>query len=187
MAQFVPGVVSKIKVSLDDRAGDNPDDVGNSFPWGQTDLAPSATTAVGGAAHSRQVVGDAVKRQFFTQVDPAKVSLAQYAVAHETGHHAEYQLDKDSFVTEDGELWGRIADAIGAPRPKVHPRSGRASLAGWADDNQRHIAAGVSKYGADSLPELKAELWAEYTLSDHPRPAAKLYGDYILAHQGGTQ
>lgn len=181
MGRFVPGIASKIKVSLDDRT--DPDSMGSSFPWGQIDLTPKATTAVGGAAHSRQVVDDAVRKQFFTQVNPAKVSLAQYAVAHETGHHVDYQLGFP--VTENSEIWGPIADALGAPRPKVL-RSGRASLEGWADDNQNLIAAGVSKYSTDDLPELKAELWAEYTLSDHPRPAAKLYGDYIVAHQGET-
>lgn len=110
---------------------------------------------------------------------------------------------------ESQQFWQDLADAIDVPRPTLksqgnYPvvpgmsegarRVAEASqqpamdLEAWFRKNTMAIRQRVSEYGGKkNVRELTAELWAEYTMSDHPRPAAKFYGDFVMSKIGAAK
>jgi hypothetical protein len=64
------------------------------------------------------------------------------------------------------------------------PISGRQTPdpGSWVIEHEDTIKRQVSAYAVTDPLELEAELWKEYTMSSHPRPPAKWWGDYIMSH-----
>jgi hypothetical protein len=124
--------------------------------------------------------------------------LATNVMIHEYGHgvHAEMvdrdlmqslRGGKDTIKTSEQEFWNAFAKTIGASMPPMGKDRGRPAMKVnfWFGQNRDKIAKAVSRYGASSLNEMLAELWAEYKLSSNPRPPAKLYGDFAMSKLGG--
>ncbi len=120
---------------------------------------------------------------WFTPSDP-DVSPVVKAESHEMGHVVASYLGVKART--DMPLWSAIAKSMGTTMPASKLRPG-ADVGKWFGRNGDAIAKGVSGYGAISLEEMRAELWAEYTTSSNPRQAAQLYGDYARANLSATR
>lgn len=140
-----------------------------------------------------------------------KYTLSDTVIAHEIGHGVHGQLGANGIQgfgwnpvinnDESIQFWQDLADAIDVPRPVVqkheYDQFGQArgvigteyvNLDNWFRKNSRAIQQKVSTYGGKkNVRELTAELWAEYTMSDHPRPAAKFYGDFVMSRIGAAK
>jgi hypothetical protein len=84
----------------------------------------------------------------------------EYSVVHETGHFLDDNLTRQQ-------------------KARV-----RLAAHGAGAYNERRISAGLSEYGSKNDAEMVAEGWAEYILSDSPRPIAKAIGDSIVSILG---
>jgi hypothetical protein len=120
---------------------------------------------------------------WFTPSDP-DVSPVVKAESHEMGHVVASYLGVEART--DMPMWSAVAKSMGTMMPASEYRPG-ADVANWFGRNNDAIAKGVSGYGATSLEEMMAELWAEYTTSSNPRQAAKIYGDYVRANLSATR
>lgn len=103
-------------------------------------------------------------------------------VAHEFGHHVAFgRYDPTSVGMPKAfadRLFGALARSIGT----APPRSTRAlmpwrDIESWMSTNRGKLRTAVSEYGAETIHELLAEIWQEFsTQGDNARPAAKAVG-----------
>ena len=147
-------------------------------------LAPWVTRAVSGETADAEM-REAQAEGWWVPSDPGW-TLTDTTVAHETGHVAAAKVPGP--VMSSMAVWGPVAEAAGLPAPQVFSGFGKppdqqvVSPGKWLSDHRAAIAAVVSKYGSKSPAELEAELWSEYTMTRAPRPAAKAYGDFMVAY-----
>jgi len=113
-------------------------------------------------------------------VTPAAGTTAlEHTVAHEVGHFLDFQM------TDEQRYEMRLAftKAVGLP-DYVYGSN--------AIGDRDKIAENLSRYGASfsgsarQRNEVIAEGWAEYVLSDRPRPGAVAVGETILKYLGVT-
>lgn len=140
-----------------------------------------------------------------------KYTLSDTVIAHEIGHGVHGQLYHNGIEgfgwnpviknEESIQFWQGLADAMNVPRPVIQKHAydqfGQArgvigtefvNIEDWRRKNASAIKYAVSEYGGKkNVRELAAELWSEYTLSDHPRPGAKFYGDFVMSKIGGAK
>ena len=97
-------------------------------------------------------------------------------VAHEFGHHLDFQLsrdDRDELFTEIGK------------QPGFTPRKPNESTASWFARNKAKVANLVGTYAATNDRELFAELWTEYAgRGKEARPLARIVGEYVTRKLG---
>lgn len=187
-ASTVPGIVAHQKTIvaplMPDDSGDGTAQ-GETMPDGSIYLKADITAAIGGLKHTRDMQKSQVKEGFWTPADK-QYTAADHSLAHEYGHVVGLHLGQEAL--HDPEYWGPIAKAIGIMPPRTyHTQDGQETirmndLADWADRNSYALQQGVSIYGTSSPFEMQADLWAEFTMSSHPRPAAVAFGEYALAH-----
>lgn len=180
---FIPHIVAKTKYSIVGNPGHGTDIMGVTEP-GTVKLSHKITSASAGSS-AKSEKDAAVKRGWIVPQD-AGHSSADYFVAHETGHAIS-----DHMSTYDQPQWNAVAKALGVKiSPKDRPYGGApfeyADIGNIVLKNKDAFTKGVSQFGASNPDELQGELWAEYTLSSQPRPAAKAYGDYIMKHLGSA-
>lgn len=106
-------------------------------------------------------------------------------VAHEFGHHVAFgRYDPKAPGMPKAfadRLFGALSAAIGTSPPK----SSRAimpwrDIESWMAANRKKLSASVSEYGSETIHELLAEIWQEYsTKGDAARPAAKAVGEVL--------
>lgn len=183
----VPGLAKlKITITEDLRgADDDPNALGETLPDNEIQVKPEVTRAYAGPGAEEMLVDDQ-SSGWWVPID-SKYTLADSVVGHEMGHVvASNLMDHPGAGSYDSmRLWGAIAKATGVPPPHVlysYKGDKRADLPRWLDENQASIAMIVSKYGGTNLQELMAELWAEYSLSSSPRPAARIYGEWAMKY-----
>jgi hypothetical protein len=121
---------------------------------------------------------------WFAPSDPG-ISPVVKAESHEMGHVVASYLGVKART--DMTLWSAIAKSLGTAMPASEYRPGAADVSKWFNMNSDVIFQHVSQYAATSQEEMLAELWGEYTTSAHPRPAARLYGDYARANLSATR
>lgn len=186
-ARTIPGIAEHQRVTIVNHVPDAPPDVealAETMPDNEIFMTPSVIAAIGGAEHTRNKEKEQVGMGWWTPIDE-KYNAADHVVSHEMGHVVGAHLLKDNprMMTDPG-YWGPIAKAIGIMPPRT-TKAGKITNAGlskWASDNQYALEKSVSQYGVASPWEMQAEMWAEFTMSSHPRPAAKAFGEYALAH-----
>jgi len=119
--------------------------------------------------------------------------LSMNIMTHEYGHGTHgvavkaglFQSHRDHPTTTspvEMGFWKNFAKAIGANEPQIGVDGyGRKymNVGTWLSRNKQKISSAVSQYGSSNQNEMFAEMWTEYRLNTHPRPAAKLYGDYV--------
>jgi hypothetical protein len=153
------------------------------YPADNIEISPKVCSTINDLAPAEKTVKQ--REGFWPPTDP-DVSLADLIVAHEMGH-----VVADHVTQADMEaMWPKLAKILGVPPPGRTLDPGTRQWGtdpGWATGYAHEIAPQVSKYGTYSTQELQGELWAEYTSSSHPRPPAKFYGDYVLAHLSEKQ
>lgn len=186
----IPGIAEHQQVTFVSRVPDDNEEggaMGETMPDGTIFMRPETTAALGGGlAAAKALEKDQADRGFWTPIDK-KYTAADHVVSHEVGHVVGLHLGQE--VMHDPEYWGPIAKAIGILPPRTYRRPGSGKdrirledLADWADRNSYALEKGTSIYGASSPFEMQADLWAEFTMSSHPRPAAMAFGKYALAH-----
>lgn len=147
-----------------------------------------------------EVLREMVRAKWWVPID-SKWSLADHVIAHEIGHGVNSaafpRANNDRGIPDDPQFWADFARLLGVGTP-VYGRNGYTygDIAQWIERHHTVIAYDVSQYGAvlddknggGKPREMFAELWAEYTLSSHPRSVARFYGDYItkLAKNSNT-
>ena len=97
-------------------------------------------------------------------------------IAHEYGHHAHDRWILNAPAKTVNNTWKALLKELGAPPPHFFDEK---SMTAWAGRNKQYIENMVSKYGATNQLEMLAEVWAEYTLGDPPRPHIKAMGDIL--------
>jgi hypothetical protein len=100
---------------------------------------------------------------------------AESFIAHEMGHHVDRQL-RLATSKDVSTVWKAVAEAFDLKAPLL---TDKRSLDKWVERNKAAIAAKVSRYGSDSAAELLAEVWAEYTTNENPRPAIRAIGQVM--------
>jgi hypothetical protein len=183
--KFIPDIVAKTKYSIVKNPSSYDSDVMGITNPGTVKLSHKITAASAGSKAQKEK-DEAADRGWIIPHDKGH-SSADYFVAHETGHAIS-----DHMSTYDQAQWNAVAKALGAKiSPKDRPYGGvpfeYADIGSIIMKNKDAFTKGVSQFGASNPDELQAELWAEYTLSSHPRPAAKAYGDYIMKHLGSVK
>jgi hypothetical protein len=203
-ARTVPGIAEHQQIILAPLVPDDTGDgtaQGETMPDGTIYLKADITAAIGGADNTMNMMKNQEYNGFWTPID-AKYTAADHSLAHEIGHVVGLHMGKK--VLTDPEYWGAISKAIGILPPRTyrkpagpprispdgkvtHPPPGKETvraddLAEWAYRNSYALTEGVSLYGASNPFEMQADLWAEFTMSSHPRPAAMAFGKYALAH-----
>jgi hypothetical protein len=187
-ARTVPGIADHQKITLaplvpDDEGDDSA--VGETMPDGSIYLKADVTAAVSGEDYTMGLERDQVDQGFWTPIDK-QYTAADHSLAHEVGHVVGLHLGKK--VLYDPAYWEPIAKAIGILPPVSHRnKAGKdrirlKDLADWADRNIYALQESISVYGVSNPFEMQADLWAEFTMSSSPRPAARAFGEYALAH-----
>ena len=180
-AKYVPHIAAGQDVEIRQHIPD-----ANELTFGVTlangdiiDIAPIAADALNGG-HSKEELAAEIKKQWWVPSDPG-VSLADRTVSHEVGHVVADHIDP----AEMDAMWPELAKIMGIPPPgrTLDPvtrqwRTDPSWTVGYAEEITPHI----SEYSTTNFAEMQAELWCEYTTSSHPRPAAKFYGDWAMAH-----
>lgn len=111
---------------------------------------------------------------------PSNTTELQRTIAHEIGHGVHRTLaereGKGESTPTSSKLWTQLASAMHQGAPKSESRE---AIDSWMRAHRAVISNNVSAYGAQRAPELLAELWAEYSTSNHPRAVATAYGNYV--------
>jgi hypothetical protein len=106
-------------------------------------------------------------------------------IAHEIGHGVAGKAWGTGGVPQDAHFWDAFASVVGRgmyPVPRSDSGEFDAKTASkWIANNKITLTKSVSEYGTTNAAELMAELWAEYTMRENPRIAARLYGDLATA------
>jgi hypothetical protein len=185
--KIIPGIVDHQVITFTRHIPDAPPGdegvMGETMPDGRIYVNPRVTAAFGGAA-AKEMEKDQIEQHFWVPIS-SRYTAADAVTAHELGHVIGEHLNKANPHTMTSiDYWGPLATAIGILPPRTG-KTGRTTgrqLADWADRNSYAITKATSIYGSSSPWEMQGELWSEYTLSDHPRPAAKAFGAYVLSH-----
>lgn len=192
-AKIVPHIIKNEKITYKTRVemqGDDSDPdvtVEGATSMNSIDFSTTISDAMTDGQASKEA-RESRDNGWWAPADP-QYTMVDTVVAHETGHVIANNL---SFADRwDYHLWVGVADALGMDLPphgvwdSDEPRlQNVADMGAWMENNQYEIARTVSNYGASDPFELGAELWSEYTMSSHPRPAALLYGQRVLAMLG---
>lgn len=129
-------------------------------------------------------VVSSIKRDELTGFHPRGCTHPGSIVSHEFGHHLHLGV-----LTKDQReaLFERVdtfyaAQALPGHRPAVGP-PGKQALNGYEALVHKRWASSIGKdlstYAMKNEKEFLAEAFAEYRSSRHPRPLAKLVGEYI--------
>jgi hypothetical protein len=114
-----------------------------------------------------------------------KWKLSDVMIAHEIGHGVAGKAWGTGGVPQDAHFWDAFASVVGRgmyPVPRSDSGEFDAKTASkWIANNKITLTKSVSEYGTTNAAELMAELWAEYTMRENPRIAARLYGDLATA------
>jgi hypothetical protein len=188
--KIIPGIVDHQTVTITNHIPDAPPAdagsiLGETLPSGSIYISPRVTAAFGGGvAAAKKMEKDQVDQHFWVPIS-SKYTAADAVTAHELGHVVGQHLEKaNPHMMTSIDYWGPLAKAMGILPPRAG-KTGRitpSQLGDWADRNSYAITAATSVYGSSSPWEMQGELWSEYTLSDHPRPAARAFGAYVLSH-----
>jgi SPP1 gp7 family putative phage head morphogenesis protein len=180
-ARFIPGAANDQIIAIGDPGG-GPKIEGITLLGNMIVLAPHVTAAEAGDAPRLEQERDQAEK-WWVPSDP-QYTLADTTVAHEMGHVAADKATPNLHM--DLAAWTIVAKAAGITPPgtvkDVLSGRQRPGIPEWVDGNKAALKDAVSEYGASNLQELEAELWSEYTMTAHPRSAAKAYGDWMMAH-----
>lgn len=94
-------------------------------------------------------------------------------IAHEYGHHM-HDLWLRAPIRK--RVFGEIAKVLGVEPPQFFNTD---RILAWGEQHKVLIASLVSRYGATNPLEMMAEIWAEYTLGDPPRPHIQAIGEIM--------
>jgi len=97
--------------------------------------------------------------------------LAEWKAQYSPAELKDYPSIADTINSQTQESLDRLDDRINT-----------GVIQDWIKRNKSILNHAVSEYGTATPNELLAELWAEYSMSSHPRPAAKVFGEYVKAH-----
>jgi ParB/Sulfiredoxin domain len=113
-----------------------------------------------------------------------KWSLSDVMIAHELGHGVAGKAWGTGGVPQDNRFWMKLSEATGIrsiPGTESDGTVSRKTVDAWIAGNKNVLTSKVSRYGTTNAAELMAELWCEYTMNNHPRATARLYGDAVTA------
>jgi 8-oxo-dGTP pyrophosphatase MutT (NUDIX family) len=190
--KFVPSVTRNTQITVTKAPQEKPGrkqgkslaDFQASWPdqpfHGVMRVTPDVFSAVNEAEASR-VLKDAVNHGWWVPTD-SDHTLADNVIAHETGHGvAAKAWGSTRSVPQDMNFWVKFAKAAGIENEAIPDSFRENDVVVWLNVNRPSLEKAISQYGAVNTAEMMAELWAEYTLSSHPRPPAQLYGDAAMA------
>lgn len=117
-------------------------------------------------------------------------SLHRAVISHEIGHGVAVAAFGRERVPQDDEFWTDFVEAIrdmgvmmiATPSWFTGKKNSgylNSDIDRWLEKYSGSITNVLSTYGATNADEMLAELWAEYSTNDNPRPPAKVYGDYV--------
>jgi hypothetical protein len=147
-------------------------------PGEPIEVSPSVISGGADAENARLM-----REGWWVPCDP-QWSEADCVVAHEFGH----VLASHQNMTAMDNFWYQLAQTLNIEGPSTwhDPITGEdhPDMDEWLASYKDTIKDQVSEYATTNRFELQAELWREYTMSRHPRPPAKLYGDWMMDHLG---
>lgn len=116
------------------------------------------------------------------------------AVAHEFGHHVAIKAvyaGNTRMMRRNAydRVVPALARSLGIDPPKIPPGAAAVDnqkINDWLRRNSIAVKRGVSGYATESIHELLAEVWQEYsTRGKNARPAARAVGDVMRRMAGG--
>ena len=180
-AEFVPGVVRNIKsVNVVRRFASGAVGEHEGYHEGASHISLHQTvfTPVGDG-----VLKTCVKSGWWVPIDDTH--LSSHTVAHEAGHAVVHKAFGRAGMPMKLQFWEDFSAVLGV-RPPLSQFNAVSPLKmkQWLRDQavRDSVKKNVSEYALTDHHELQAELWCEFTQSSNPRPAAKMYGEYVLQH-----
>lgn len=184
-AKLVPSVVRDIRVSVTEKLVNSSAKGQFSYRDKHMEMHPTVFLASGARLLAR------MHAEKWWVPNREGTSLSSAVISHETGHGVAAAAFGRQRVPQDDEFWVDFAEAIRgmgvmmiAPPTPVDPqitgptRYLNSDIDRWLEKYSGSIRNVLSIYGASNADEMLAELWAEYSTNDNPRPPAKIYGDY---------
>jgi hypothetical protein len=151
---------------------------------GRINIKPEVLDSVGAPPETKRARLESIQAQGWWPPADKQWTLSDTVMAHELGHGVADRGLKAVFGGGGAGMWKAIADGIGIMPPFGLENKDQweyeKALNRWIGSNKAKIAREVSTYATTNMSELLAELWQEYTLNQHPRPAARAYGDWVM-------